>query len=277
MFKYRIIGFTILMLILCGIFFWKPWGGLLFIIAAPAMSALAIYECARMLNNSGRKNFPALTGFVFYALSLLWCLHLHGTFDWSGKVFTITALLLPLAGCAFLLDKNSDNPEKILCSFGITALFAPTLLLFLSSFYATNGGAPRGAWLLYLCLATKATDTGGYICGMLTAKLPGGNHKIAPSISPKKSWEGLIGGFLLSLAVGWLFYRYAAYNKLVWYLTASALLSLGCFFGDLAESAVKRLCNIKDSGNWVPGMGGAFDVLDSFIFNGIIFYILLAF
>ena len=55
---------------------------------------------------------------------------------------------------------------------------------------------------------------------------------------------------------------------------------LQCFqpcidIGDLAESAVKRLCNIKDSGNWVPGMGGAFDVLDSFIFNGIIFYILL--
>ena len=107
---------------------------------------------------------------------------------------------------------------------------------------------------------------------VMTAKLPGGNHKIAPSISPKKSWEGLIGGFLLSLAVGWLFYRYAAYNRLVWYLTASALLSLGCFFGDLAESAVKRLCNIKDSGNWVPGMGGAFDVLDSFIFNGIILF-----
>ena len=82
---------------------------------------------------------------------------------------------------------------------------------------------------------------------------------------------------LLSLCVGWLFFRYAGYASLWWYLAVSLVLALGSFAGDLAESAVKRMCNIKDSGNWVPGMGGAFDVLDSFIFNGIIFYTLLAF
>jgi len=57
-----------------------------------------------------------------------------------------------------------------------------------------------------------------------------------------------------------------------WYIIAAVLLSLGSFFGDLTESAVKRLCNIKDSGSFVPGMGGAFDVLDSFIYNGMLFW-----
>jgi phosphatidate cytidylyltransferase len=49
-------------------------------------------------------------------------------------------------------------------------------------------------------------------------------------------------------------------------------LSLGSFFGDLTESAVKRLCDVKDSGSFVPGMGGAFDVLDSFLYNGLLFW-----
>ena len=59
-----------------------------------------------------------------------------------------------------------------------------------------------------------------------------------------------------------------------WALITGAVLSLGSFFGDLTESAVKRLCNVKDSGSFVPGMGGAFDVLDSFLYNGMLFWLL---
>jgi phosphatidate cytidylyltransferase len=122
---------------------------------------------------------------------------------------------------------------------------------------------------------TKATDTGGYIVGTLTAKLPGGNHKIAPNISPKKSWEGLAGGMILSLAVAWAFYYFGRNTcpvPLAWAMFAGVVLSLGSFFGDLTESAIKRLCGVKDSGSFVPGMGGAFDVLDSFIYNGLLFW-----
>jgi phosphatidate cytidylyltransferase len=127
-------------------------------------------------------------------------------------------------------------------------------------------------WLIFLCLVTKATDTGGYIVGTLTSKLPGGNHKIAPKVSPKKSYEGLLGGLILSVAVSLLFYRFAPETGRNWYILAAVVLSFGSFFGDLTESAVKRLCDIKDSGSFVPGMGGAFDVLDSFIYNGLLFF-----
>ena len=60
-------------------------------------------------------------------------------------------------------------------------------------------------------------------------------------------------------------------------VVSSVVLSLGSFAGDLTESALKREADIKDSANWIPGMGGIFDVLDSFIYNGIIFLVFMAF
>lgn len=274
MFKYRIIGFTLLMALLTGIFFWRPYGVYLFYLTAPLMAAMAIYECAKMFNAAGRKNFPAATAIIFYAVYMAFILD-NRCWKISGHLMAALVSLLFLSGGIIMLFKNEDLTGKFLNSCGILGFLAPALGGFLYSFDRVAGGAPSGAWLLFLCLATKATDTGGYIAGTLTAKLPGGNHKIAPSLSPKKSWEGLIGGMILSLTVGWLFARFAAYAPLWWYLAASVLFSLGSFFGDLAESAVKRMCDVKDSGHWVPGMGGAFDVLDSFIFNGIIFHLAL--
>lgn len=271
MFKYRIIGFALLMALLGGIFFWRPYGVYLFWAAAPLMAAMAVYECAEMFNNAGRKNFPVLTAAVFYIIAMAGLL--SNPFTLSGYIALIPLVLLSLSGGAVMLLKNPAVTEKYLNSCGILFFLAPAMLGFLASFESGAGNAPAGAWLLFLCLATKATDTGGYIVGTLTSKLPGGNHKIAPSLSPKKSWEGLIGGMCLSLAIGWAFARFANHAPLWWYLGTSAVLSLGSFFGDLAESAVKRMCDVKDSGHWVPGMGGAFDVLDSFIFNGIIFHV----
>ena len=269
MFKFRIIGFILLMALLGGIFFWRPWGIYLFFTVAPLMAALAIYECAKMFNDAGRKNFPAAAAMIFYLTAITALL--------SGSAYAlITASVISLAGGVIMLCKSEDATEKFLNSCGVLLFLTMPMLGLLASFDLKFGGAPAGGWLLFLCLATKATDTGGYIVGTLTAKLPKGNHKIAPSLSPKKSWEGLFGGLALSLAVGWAFSVFAGYAPLWWYLATALLLGLGSFFGDLAESAVKRMCNVKDSGHWVPGMGGAFDVLDSFIFNGILFYIPVA-
>ena len=130
------------------------------------------------------------------------------------------------------------------------------------------------AFAFVIC-TTKAMDTGGYIFGMLASKLPGGNHKIVPAVSPKKSWEGFFGGILLALAAAAAFIPCFSATILWWKLLVVAfVLALGSFFGDLTESALKRAADIKDSGNYIPGMGGIFDVLDSFIYNGWIFLLL---
>ena len=128
--------------------------------------------------------------------------------------------------------------------------------------------------MLFLIAVSKTMDTGGYIFGMLSSKLlPGGNHKIAPSVSPKKSWEGFAGGLILTVLAACCFHWWGDL-KLWWCVATGVVLAVGSFFGDLTESALKRRCGIKDSGSYIPGMGGALDVLDSFIYNGVLLIIM---
>ena len=267
MFKFRIIGFILLMALLGGIFFWDADGIWLFIGVTPAFVAAAAGECCSMLDRSGRKSFVLPAALAVWLLAAGIRLGNVVPAAYIGAVILFGALLI--AGCGTVLSMKTDNLERLFNSAAVVVLLVPSFILLLQSYFLP----PAGYWLIFLCLVTKATDTGGYIVGTLTAKLPGGNHKIAPQVSPKKSWEGLIGGMLLSLAVSWAFYAFgSAPAALWWHIVAAVVLSLGSFFGDLTESAIKRLCNIKDSGSFVPGMGGAFDVLDSFIYNGLLFW-----
>ncbi len=196
----------------------------------------------------------------------------------SGKpAFALLAILLfvfSLWGGILFAGNKSGYLKSALASIGVTALvlftFVPLLIVY------THGSM----LFMFLVLVTKAMDTGGYIFGMLSARLPGGNHKIVPSISPKKSWEGFFGGLLFSVGTAMAFYWCGALKNIdnvFFFILSGLLLGIGSFAGDLTESAVKRCCNIKDSGNYIPGMGGAFDVLDSFIYNGAIFAAMLIF
>ncbi|MBE6399643.1 MAG: hypothetical protein E7041_05825 [Lentisphaerae bacterium] len=266
MFKFRIIGFILLMALLGGIFFWKAGGFWLFLAAAPALVGAAAAEFAAMLKSSGRMAFPLPTGI------LVWLIAVASLAMPAGNAGLVAFLMIAVifTALAGLLSMRKEMLEGVLNSLGVGVLMTTPLVLLLMTYLIE----PYGYWLLFICLVTKATDTGGYIVGTLTAKLPGGNHKIAPGISPKKSWEGLAGGMILSLAVAWAFYYFGGGMPLAWAMLAGVVLSLGSFFGDLTESAVKRLCGVKDSGSFVPGMGGAFDVLDSFLYNGILFWML---
>ena len=276
MFKFRVIGFILLLALLGGIFFWKAGGFWLFLAAAPAMCAAAVGECCLMLKRSGRPAFP-LPGAILSWLVLILAV---GGFANVSSILRPEFILAAFAAVCFagligILLMRPRLMEGIFTTLGVAGMLTWSLGTFLLT-YGFYGRA--GYWLFFLCLVTKATDTGGYIVGTLTAKLPGGNHKIAPTVSPKKSWEGLVGGFLLSLAVAWAFCRFGNTGvTLRWHMIAGAVLSIGSFFGDLTESAIKRMCGVKDSGGFVPGMGGAFDVLDSFLYNGMLFWILFIF
>lgn len=104
-------------------------------------------------------------------------------------------------------------------------------------------------------------DTLAYLVGSMIGK-----HKMFPNISPKKSWEGFIGGLLGALAVGvLLFYIYEG-SSLVNWLIYSVMISFFATFGDLFESIIKRKFDVKDSGTIIPGHGGMLDRFDSFLF-----------
>ncbi|MCX5723165.1 MAG: phosphatidate cytidylyltransferase [Nitrospirae bacterium] len=128
---------------------------------------------------------------------------------------------------------------------------------------------PHGEWLIFfLLLVTWAADTGAYYVGTLY-----GRHRLAPMISPKKTYEGLVGGLIASII--------AAYAVRWWFLpelsgldclVLGSLLAITGLWGDLTESVMKRSAGIKDSGGILPGHGGMLDRLDSLLFTAPAFY-----
>ncbi len=128
--------------------------------------------------------------------------------------------------------------------------------------------------VVFLILVTKFGDIGAYTIGTLTSKIKNGNHKIIPSISPKKSWEGTIGGLITSIVVSVIMCRLYQI-PMVTAIVLGAGLFIGGFIGDLAESSLKRCAEIKDSGNAIPGIGGVLDLVDSLLINAPLFYVLL--
>ena len=106
--------------------------------------------------------------------------------------------------------------------------------------------------------------------------MKGGNHKIFPKISPKKSWEGTVCGLIFSIIVSVIIVKYMGIFRFeAFAIPLGIALYFGGFFGDLAESSLKRAAAIKDSGKIIPGIGGVFDLVDSFMLNGPLFYLLL--
>lgn len=117
---------------------------------------------------------------------------------------------------------------------------------------------PQGAlWLIWLLLLVGVADVGAYFTGRAW-----GRRKLAPHLSPGKTWEGAVGGALLSALVGGGVL--AAWGRLSWFLVAVTLVLIAVgVFGDLLESLLKREAGAKDSGTLLPGHGGVLDRIDS--------------
>lgn len=133
---------------------------------------------------------------------------------------------------------------------------------------------PTGRMLvLYLVGVVKISDVGAYFCGRFL-----GRHKLYPRLSPKKTWEGLVGGIISALLMSLLFYRVAGGKLGVLPFDIYDAVALGLLLpvvgvlGDLFESLLKRSSGVKDSGSLIPGMGGVLDVLDSLLFGAPVLY-----
>ncbi len=126
------------------------------------------------------------------------------------------------------------------------------------------------SWLFYLFMLTALNDIGQFIAGKLF-----GRHKIAPAISPNKTWQGFAGGIVVSLAVSFALGHYlslADSRTLTFY---ALLLSTTGFAGDLMFSAAKRYLSIKDFSALIPGHGGILDRVDSLVLTAPLLYCLL--
>ena len=129
------------------------------------------------------------------------------------------------------------------------------------------------AWLLFTLLVVFACDTGAFAVGRLA-----GRHRMAPRISPNKTWEGAAGGFAASVGAALLVGVAFDLAVPLWQQALiGAVVSVAAQAGDLFESALKRAANVKDSGSIMPGHGGILDRMDSILFAlPAVFYMLLA-
>ena len=135
-----------------------------------------------------------------------------------------------------------------------------------------RGGEQGLEWIVLLLVVTFSTDTGAFFVGKAIGKRP-----LAPTISPNKTWEGAIGGFVAAILAA--FIAAWALNidaDLPLIAVLGALMGVVGQAGDLFESKLKRLADVKESGRLLPGHGGVLDRLDSIVFNlALVYYFVM--
>lgn len=237
-------------------------GGLAFGVFVVGIAALCCYEYAMVLRLGGRPVQWLPT--VVFGAALAACAAFGGP---VGLTLTGGVALVALVEMA---AKTHSMDRAALTVFG--ALFAGWMPAHLALIRALR---PHGeAFLLMTFVSVWCMDTAAYAAGHAMGRRP-----LAPVLSPKKTWEGAVGGFLAALAVCAAFSRFVLKDALTlpWALGAGCLIGVAGQLSDLAESMVKRDAGIKDSGALLPGHGGVFDRFDSYILCAPAVYYLLSF
>jgi phosphatidate cytidylyltransferase len=170
--------------------------------------------------------------------------------------------------------RHTDRPWDTMAGTLLGVIYVAFLFNFLLKLVLGWGPTVDGRrLLLYLIAVVKCTDIGAYSVGCAI-----GRHKFIPRISPKKTWEGVVGGVLCGLAASLLFV-FLAHGSIgpihVSWVDAVILglvLSAAGVTGDLIESLLKRAAGVKDSGTFILGMGGILDVVDSLLFAAPLLY-----
>ena len=228
--------------------------GILFMI----VSTLAVREFHALVGSDIKTmTYAMMSNALLY--STLYFLF-FGDLIWRGLLVAyIAIMLLALISHLFRPQVQPIQSWGNLCA-GQVMIALPFALM--------NGVLMHSKWLmLALFILLWVNDSGAYIVGSLMAKRKGGNHKMFPRVSPAKSWEGLIGGFVFDLIAGYVFFRVGWMGDMT--LSNSLLFALagGVFgtLGDLMESLFKRTLGVKDSGKFMPGHGGVLDRFDSLL------------
>ena len=233
-------------------------GGWIFDIAVCVLAILALKEFIDIKET--KKKIPEFMKFVSYLLIVLFVLfnlsNNENVFAIDYKI--VSALLL---GCLLPVivyhDRKFYSINDAFYLIGGIFFLGTSFSLFT---LLRNAGL---TFVVYLLLITIITDTYAYITGMLI-----GRHKLLPEVSPKKTWEGSIGGTVMGTLVGVCYYVTVIDPNvsMVGIILTTVFLSILGQFGDLIFSSIKRYFGKKDFSQIMPGHGGILDRLDSIIF-----------
>jgi phosphatidate cytidylyltransferase len=191
-----------------------------------------------------------------------------------GLQLGILTLFVPVLLMVSLYSAQ-PNPLETVGSAIIGIFYIPIPLALLNFFNdpVFMGVNQPKYMVLGFFLLVWANDTFAYLTGITFGK-----HSLFKRISPKKTWEGSIGGAILTIAFSYLIFKYLGVIGLIDWMIVAALIIIFGTFGDLSESMIKRLAQVKDSGNILPGHGGMLDRFDAVLFAApvVFLYLLIA-
>ncbi|MDQ1644423.1 MAG: phosphatidate cytidylyltransferase [Cryptosporangiaceae bacterium] len=250
------VGLGLGALVLVPLFVFKP----AFVVVIVAAVVIGVWELTRAIGAAEARPplVPLLVGAVG-TLLLAW------QNDGDGLV---VGLLLTVI--AVLLWRLADGPvgfQRDVTAAALVAAYVP----FLAGFAILLVAPEDGHWRVIAFIATVVcSDVGGYVAGVFFGK-----HPMAPSVSPKKSWEGMAGS-LVACAIGGVCFLVLLFEGQWWQGVLFGLaIAVSSTLGDLAESMIKRDLGIKDMGSLLPGHGGLMDRLDSLLVAAPVAYLLL--
>ena len=220
------------------------------------INIIALYEFSNMVKKVGLH--INLTMSIICGSLLLISGFCDIFWDYNKIYFITSALVLCIAIINLYGEHNLAFQNISLTLFSIIYISVPFTLMFYIPNIFTEEWDFKIAFLPFLLVWTN--DTFAYLSGISLGK-----HKFFPSISPKKSWEGAIGGGIFTIIMSMLIANYTGLSILEHVIMAIIVVVFG-IYGDLIESMYKRNVGIKDSGNIIPGHGGILDRMDSILY-----------
>jgi phosphatidate cytidylyltransferase len=246
------------------------WLQALFVLLIAAALLIGLLEFRKLARKRGMK--PVDETMFLGAAGLFVVFYLN---DASQEVLTlqlIVAILILMTVVTLAATAFRGAPfDAMISSSGATILGVLYVVLLGAHLVALRSSFPQqlSAHLLsFFFLVIMGADTGAYYVGRTFGK-----HKLAPTISPGKTWEGVAGGLVAGILLAGVSHFWFFRNlPLKWALPLGALMTLVGLAGDLTESALKRSVGAKDAANLLPGHGGMLDRLDSLLFNAPLIY-----
>jgi len=240
---------------------------LVFLVFFALISGWAVFEFHKLTNN---KDIFVHSIFAELGAGILFiCSYLYASNAVHFPIFSIYGLYVILVLISELYLQK-ENPIHSLAYFILGQVLVALPFALLNFILFVKGYQPL--ILLALFVSIWVNDTGAYLVGVTFGK-----HRLFERISPKKSWEGFVGGALFALLSGYVFSLFIPEISLLkWFIFSEIVVVFGTY-GDLTESLLKRTINIKDSGNVIPGHGGLLDRFDSMLLAAPAIYIFLSF
>ncbi len=271
MLKYRLInGILVSTFLVVGIFVVPAW---LFILILIAACTLALTEYFKLLDAAGVPvaRFVCIAGAIIINIAVwIECSYGHGTTPLIAALIFSIMLLFVRQLIFYRKNKTYETMGATLLGLfyiGFLFSFFTRILIF--------DGRFEGQWPLFYVLAVlKFSDSGAYFAGTFL-----GRHKMAPTLSPKKTWEGFAGGAATGMIASLVIYLALSGDLRVINLSLFDAIALGIILpsvgaaGDLFESMLKRAADTKDSSSAVKGLGGLLDMTDSILPTLPIFYL----